>query len=351
MTRRQPITKLLICLFLVLVLVLSIFLMLRRSLTTIRLHDDQVEIQKFANAMATFIIINGLNYKVELVEATVKEVRGHLLRGDIDITLELWRENNLLWHTEGIKNSLITDLGEIYSGGKQYWIIPKWYADDHKIQTVFDMQDHWQDFLDPDDPSKGLFFNCIVGWTCQDINKVKLQAYGLDRYFNTVSPLSPKSLQSIYTNALARKIPVFGYYWEPNSIMTNHDWHILEEPPYSDETWQQVIAAAADPGVIKLQRACSFNDSGAHKIANSKLASKAPGVYQMVKRMRIDIELVNQIIFDNDRLEAGKLPLEDLAKKFLLDHPEQWSSWVAEDIQNNILKELRSDDQRISTGG
>ena len=47
----------------------------------------------------------------------------------------------------------------------------------------------------PEDASKGLFFNCITGWTCLEINSVKLEAYGLDKYYNAVSPISPEALQ------------------------------------------------------------------------------------------------------------------------------------------------------------
>ena len=144
----------------------------QRDETTIRIHDDQIDIQKLINAIAGFIIENGYGYKVQLVESTIKEVHEHLITGDIDITLEMWKDNNLAWYDMTRKKGDVLDFGPIYSGGRQYWIIPRWYAREKNITTVFQMKSHWRDFANPEDPSKGIFFNCIFGWSCRDINRV-----------------------------------------------------------------------------------------------------------------------------------------------------------------------------------
>ena len=348
--RKPPTTRQTFLFAIVLFIIIATIVLPQRERQTIRLHDDQIELQKLTNAIAAFIIENGYGYRIKLVEATIQEARPLLLRGDIDITLEMWVENNLLWHSQATQENLITDLGEMYRGGKQYWIVSKWYAEKHNIKTVFDMKDHWQDFLDPDDPSKGLFFNCIYGWTCRDINRVKLQAYDLDKYYNTVSPLSPKSLKSIYENAQTRKFPVFGYYWEPNSIMKKKSWQILEEPPFSQDTWTNVIEAASTPNGKKLDKACSFNDSGAHKIAQSNLLNKAPEVFTMLKKMRIDIVFFNEMSLNNEILEDNKLSPRQLALRYLNDYPEQWGSWVSPNAKKKIIKALKNDDASPTLG-
>lgn len=43
-------------------------------------------------------------------------------------------------------------------------MIPKWAHDQYGIDTVFDLNDHWELFKDPGDPSKGIFINCIDDW-------------------------------------------------------------------------------------------------------------------------------------------------------------------------------------------
>jgi glycine betaine/proline transport system substrate-binding protein len=344
MTRKPPTMRQMFLPAIVLLIFLATILLPQGEQKTIRLHDDQIELQRVTNAITAFIIEEGYGYKIKLVEATIKEARPLLLRGDIDIALEVWVENNLLWHSQAIGEKLITDLGEMYSGGKQYWIVSKWYAEKHDIETVFDMKDHWQDFLDPDDPSKGLFFNCIYGWTCRDINRVKLQAYDLDKYYNTVSPLSPKSLKSIYENSQTRKFPIFGYYWEPNSIMEQKSWKILKEPPFSRETWIDVIEATSTQNGTRLENACSFNDSGAHKIVNSNLANKAPAIFKMLKKMKIDIVFFNEMFLNNEILEDNKLSPRQLALRYLKDYPEKWGLWVPPKVQKKVIKALQDYD-------
>lgn len=106
MKRKLPTVKQLFPLIFILFVLLLFFFVPQRSQTVIRLHDDQIQLQKLTNAIAEIIIVEGFNYKVELVESTVKEARGHLLRGDIDISMEIWRENNLIWLKKGISESV-----------------------------------------------------------------------------------------------------------------------------------------------------------------------------------------------------------------------------------------------------
>ncbi|MCG8565989.1 MAG: hypothetical protein MI747_13005 [Desulfobacterales bacterium] len=304
----------------------------------IRLHADQIDIQKLTNAIAGIIIEKGYGYKVEKVESTIKEVHGRLIRGDIDITLEMWKANNLVWYDNARNQGRIVDLGSIYSQGRQYWIIPRWYAEEKGVKTVFDMKAHWQDFMDPEDPSKGLFFNCIYGWACRDINRVKLAAYGLDRYFNTVSPTSPKALKSIYESARARRLPVFGYYWEPNALMTNQDWYRLEEPDYSEAVWRDVIESAATPGGEPLPVACAYNTNTVHKIAHSRLMKKAPDVVDMFKKMEIPVQLFNDILFKREQLPGDTDGFRETALFFLDQYREQWGGWVTPEVQEKLEK-------------
>lgn len=318
-----------------------------RSATTIRIHDDQIDIQKFTNAIAAFIIKKGYGYRVEKVESTVKEIRNHLVTGKVDITLELWKENHLVWYHKSLGDGSIQDLGVLYSGGRQYWIIPKWYALEKNIKTVFDMSRHWRDFANPEDPSKGIFFNCIFGWVCRDINKVKLKAYGLDRYYNTVSPISPEALQAIYESAMAHRLPVFGYYWEPNAIMSNHNWYILKEPEYTEAVWMDIMEASKDPDTADVKKACAFNNNAVHKIAGTDLVKKAPDVAAMFEKMKINIVFFNNMLEQMEKNPEDDALFDEQAQIFLKHHPDQWNHWVSDDARKKIEKALA----HISTPG
>lgn len=308
----------------------------QKSDITIRLHEDQIDIQKLNNAIVAFIIEKGYGYQVKKVESTIKEIHDHLVTGDIDVTLEMWKENNLAWHDKALNGGSIEDLGILYSGGRQYWIIPRWYAVEKQIKTVFDMEKHWRDFTDPEDPSKGIFFNCIFGWACRDLNRIKLEGYGLDRYYNTVSPTSPEALKAIYESAGIRKIPVFGYYWEPNAIMTGDDWYILEEPPHSETVWARIIEAAATPGSPPLNEACAIKSSAVHKLAHRNLRKKAPDVVSMLEKLTVDIDIFNDILFSRDKNSPENKPFETFALLFLNTEPNQWHQWVTPEARMKI---------------
>ncbi len=342
MKYQLPSKRVLVGLAIIAPLMIVLIIVLQRSRNVILIHDDQVDLQKFNNSVASFIIKNGYGYRVNLVESTIKEVREHLLDGEVDISLELWRENNLLWLRKALAEKQVVDYGELYGGGKQYWIVSKWYAEEKGIETVSDMEKHWKDFLDPDDPSKGLFFNCIYGWTCRDINRVKFQAYGLDRFYNTVSPVSPNSLKSIYENSSKRRQPVFGYYWEPNSVIEKQDWHVLTEPSYSEDVWIKVVEAAMSGHAVDLEKACSYKNTGAHKIAGVNLQRKAPDVAEMFAKMKIDMKVLGATESGRRLLEAKGDPIM-LAKNYLQNYREQWHKWVPDEVRERV--ELAINDQ------
>jgi ABC-type proline/glycine betaine transport system substrate-binding protein len=276
-----------------------------------------------------------------LVESTIKEVLGLLVRGDVDVNMEMWKSNNQLWFEQGVAKGDLLDLGLLYTSGKQYWIVSEWYAAEHGIVSVFDMKHHWQDFVDPSDPSKGVFFNCIIGWSCRDINRVKLKAYGLDRYYNTISPLSPESLDAIYENSQQKDIPVFGYYWEPNLIMTGEKWRVLQEPEYSEKVWQKVITAASQAEGASLAESCAYPRTGVYKIANVDLKSKAPDVFAMLQKMHIDIEVFSDLLFKEWDDDNGGKNYQWLANKFLNTYPEQWEKWVTDEAKDNIVRYMK----------
>ena len=216
----------------------------------IRLHDILSESQWINNAIAKFIIEKGYGYPVESVSESTHAMQEGLPTGTIDLNLEGWQQNIIDWYNRELEKGTIVNLGMIYEGGPQFFIIPSWVAEANDIRTVQDMKDHWKLFEDPQDPSKGVFYNCISGWECAEINRIKLEAYGLEQYYNIVSPASSTALTKAFENAQNAHRPVFGYYWAPSPLAASYQWHVLEEPPYSPECWEQVIAAGDRRGAL-----------------------------------------------------------------------------------------------------
>ena len=217
-------------------------------------------------------------------------------------------------------------------------MIPAWVAQLHGIYSVADMQRHWRLFQDPEDPTKGVFFNCIIGWTCLEINRVKLEAYGLDKYYNAISPSSPEALEAAFENAQLKRVPIFGYFWNPNAMMALYDWQVLTEPPHSDEVWAQVLAAGENADLRPLDRACEYEAGSGHKLIHRKLADRAPEIVDVLSAFHLDTDTLNELLL-RSRLSTAE-SWADIARYFFRRHPKLWHPWVTPTARARMEKAL-----------
>lgn len=304
----------------------------------IKFHDGQWDSIRISNAVAEFIIKKGYGYPVEMVDTTVLVMLEEIEKGEIDLNMEMWLQSQREWYDRQIEQGNIVGLGMIFEADPQYFIIPAWVAEEYNITTVFDMKDHWKLFEDPEDPTKGLFYNCIIGWRCNGINIVKLEAYGLTRYYNTISPSSREVLDAALERGQMYHQPVFSYYWAPTAIMGAYDWYILEEPLYTDECWEKIKAAVEDESLRPLDEACAYNIVPPLKIAHKDLENKAPDVVEMLKKMNMGLEPLNKALAwskEND-VEDWR----EAAIYYLQNYEERWRAWVTSGAYENIKEAL-----------
>jgi glycine betaine/proline transport system substrate-binding protein len=264
------------------------------------------------------IIEEGYGHPVEMVPTTTQEWKNALPEGRIDLDMEGWQHMYLDWYDEETAKGTIVNLGMTYESGAEFYMIPKWVAEEYSIQSVFDMKDHWELFQDPDDPSKGIFHNCLLQWECSEVNKVKLEA------------------------ALARpqdrNQPVFGYYWAPNALMGLYEWHILEEPAYTEECWREVAAASEDESLRPIDQACAFFTIQIDKLVHKGLLKKAPDVEEMLRKMVVGLEPLNDTLAwasENDVQDW-----EGAAIYYLRTYEDRWRKWVTQEAFEKIKEAL-----------
>ena len=304
----------------------------------IRLHGGEYNSNLINNAIAEYIIEEGYGYPVEIVEMTNTMMEEALPKGEIDLRMEGWQQNRIDWYNENIENGNIVNLGMTYEAGPQFFIIPKWVAEQYNIETVFDMKDHWELFKDPQDPTRGAFYNGISGWGATDINIVKLEAYGLTRYYNSVLPGSSDAMEAAMARAQMNRQPVFGYYWAPTALMGAYDWYILEEPPYTAECWEQITAARDDESLHPIDEACAYEEIPIDKIAHSGLLKKAPDVVEMLRKMMVGLEPLNETLAWAE--ENDVQDWEDAAIHYLQNYKDRWETWVTPEVYERIEKAL-----------
>ena len=252
------------------------------SKPVIKLYDGQWESLDVINAIFRLIAEEGYGYQVETVVSNTFGMQSALPDGEMDLNLEGWQQNIPDWYREQIRNGNMVNLGMTYEGGPQFFIIPKGVSEQFGIRSVEDMKNHWELFSDPQDPTKGVFYNCAIGFECHELNKVKLEAYGLDRHYNVVSPSSNLGLAAALARQQENNQPVFGHYWAPTGLMGSYEWQILEEPPHTNECSERLTAAAQDPSLRPVDAACAYENVPIDKLAHRGLLSKAPDLADML---------------------------------------------------------------------
>jgi glycine betaine/proline transport system substrate-binding protein len=280
-----------------------------------------------ANGTARFILENGYDYPTENISMTTPVFQATLATGDVHIMMEGWQQNMPEWYQTELAAGRIVNLGESYEGGPQFFVIPTWVHEQYGINTVEDILANWELFQDPEDSSKGAFYNCIIGWQCAEINTVKLQAYGLADTFNNISPGSGAALKASLVGQQIKGEPVFGYYWAPTDVMGQYDWHVLEEPAYTAACWAIVTAAAQDPTLRPVDAACAYETLPLDKLAWGGLEDEAPEVVALIGNMHMGLQLISNTLAWAAENEVEDLMVEG-ALHYLKTNTDLVKTWM-----------------------
>lgn len=307
---------------------------------TINVVDAQFESEWINNAIAEYVIEKGYGYPVETVQVSTVVGQASLAKGDVDLNMELWQQNNLEWYKKETAAGNIINLGRTYEGGPQFWIVPKWAAEQYNIRTVEDLKrpEVVKLFPDPEDPKKGSFINCILGWNCESVNRAKFKAYGLDGYYNIVSPGSAAAMDAALAGPQKKRQPVFGYYWAPTSMMGKYDWAVIQEPPFTDQCWAEVLKGSADRNYTP-KEACAYQTLPVEKGMHKDLLKKAPDVVEMLKKMDVGLEPLNKTAawgVENDI----KGDWEKAAVYYLKSFESRWKTWMPDANYKKVKEAL-----------
>ena len=143
------------------------------------------------------------------------------------------------------------------------------------LVSVSDLPEYVELFSDPEDPSKGMIFNCIIGWQCQKINRAKWHAYGLFDTYNMAEPGSAGALDASIQGAYDASEPVLTYYWEPTTLVTELNLVRLDEPEWTQEC-QDAINTGVESTPYESTIGCAYQIWDVHAAVHSSLVERAP---------------------------------------------------------------------------
>jgi len=286
------------------------------------------------NRIAAFILEHGYGYGIDYIAGDTIPMFAGLVRGDIDITMEIWVDNQQPAYDNAIAAGKVVDLGANFPDSWQGWLVPTYMikgdpargikATTPDLKSVYDLPKYKDVFKDPEDPGKGVFYSCIAGWGCEKINEDKFAAYELNDTFNLFLPGSGAALVASMVGAYKKGQPWVGYYWAPTWVLGSYDMTPLEEPAY-DKAIFESTAKSAYPAV-------SVNIA-----VNSSMLKKAPEVVEFLKKYETTQTIANKFLAYMKDKEAST---QDAAEWFLKEYESLWTGWVSADVAAKVKKAL-----------
>jgi len=285
--------------------------------------------------IAAFILENGYGYPPsEFVPVgTIPGFQG-LVRGDLDVNMEVWVESMHEAYFKTIEAGEVVNLGSNFPDSWQGWLVPTYVIKGDPargiepmapdLKSIDDLPKYWELFKDPEEPSKGRFHSCVPGWVCQETNEMKMEHYGLDEYYSIFLPGSDAALSGSMVAAYEKGEPWFGYYWEPTWILGKLDMTRIEEPPYDEEVWET-------------NRACAYSSGRVDIVATPGLLDRAPEVVEFLRSYETTVAQNNKFLAYMQETEASTT---EAAIWFLREYESVWTKWVPSDIAEKVKAAL-----------
>ena len=276
------------------------------------------------NQIAAFILENGYEYpESEFTPGETIPLFAGLERGDIDVNMECWTENQQEAYDKAIAAGTIVDLGENFWDNWQGWLVPTYMVENGDLPadiSVDTMPQYWELFKDPEDSSKGRFYSCIAGWECEKINADQLAAYGLDEYYNLVNPGSGDAMHASLYGAYQKGEPYITYEWGPEWITGKLDLTLLEEPVYDEAVWEST-------------HGCAYPSQDLFITGHKTFPDKAPELVEMFGKWKMDTKTLGQALAYMQ--DTGGEPF-DAAIWFIKEREDIWTTFVPADVAQKV---------------
>lgn len=295
----------------------------------------------FHTAVAGYIIEHGYGCKIDQIPGSTIPLLNGMIRGGIDITMEIWANSVAEMWENALKSGKIIKVGINFSDAEQGWYIPKYLVEGDDapargLKSVSDLPKFKHVFADPENPRKGRFYNCIAGWTCELINSRKLIGYGLHKDFTNFRPGTGAALAAVVESNIKRKRPILFAYWTPSTLIGKIRDQIikLQEPAYDKKIWDEMnqrenpSQATADP-VISVPIG-----------VNAAFAKQAPSLIEFLKKYRTNSDLTSRALAYMSRTDSTA---RDTAINFLQENETIWTQWVPEGVASNVKSALARD--------
>ena len=266
--------------------------------------------------------------------STIPMVQG-LVRGDIDINMEIWFNTAPELFHEAAATGDVLDLGLNMHAAEMSFLVPRYVIEGDAergiepmapdLKSVADLPMYAEVFKDPEQPDKGRYYNCIIGWQCELTNNKKMAAYGLEEHFTNFRPGAAPALDASIAGAYQKGEPWLGYYWGPTTMLGLYEMIPLEEPAWSQECWDGERGCAFRPSIVNVAVSKEFSEGASEEMVEFLTS------YEM-DQMLVSAYLAHQTTTDAE--------WADIARDFLRTEPDVWTAWVSDEVASRIQAAL-----------
>lgn len=298
----------------------------------------------FHNALARRIIEAGYGCDTEAIPGSTLVLVTGLARGDIDVAMEIWKDNVTEPWTKALEAGKVLDIGTNFPDAVQGWWVPRYVVEGDAgrgiapvapgLKRVRDLPRYKELFRDPEEPGKGRFYNCILGWNCELVNTYKLEAYGLLEHFTNFRPGSGAALAAAIASHYKRGKPVVAYYWGPTWVLGAFDLVKLEEAPYDPDAWRRFVESKGAAG-----KPVAYPRVEVVVGVNAEFARAAPRLVDFLASYETSNAVVSRALA---YMQEGKgRTAADAALHFLRTQEDLWTRWVPVDVAARVKASLR----------
>ncbi len=275
---------------------------------------------KFHDAVAMYIIQNAFGYKTEEVSGATAITYSALLKGDVDVYMEIWTDN-LASYKDDVSSGKIKEVGVNFDDNAQGLYVPRFVIEGDAergiapmapdLEYVADLARYSHVFKDDETPGKGRMYGAIPGWEVDNIVFAKYQHYGLESNFVYFRAGSDAALAAAFAAAYGKGQAIVGYYWEPTWLTGKYDLVLLKDEPYDASVYRS--------------GECEFPAVPVTICVSAQMEEKAPEVVRFLERYRTSSAMTSAALA---YIEENNAFYMDAAKWFLKEYEEVWTAWL-----------------------
>ena len=299
--------------------------------------------------LARFVLEEGFGCATDAIPGATLPILQGLIRGDVDVDMEVWVDNTPEFWQEAVAAGRVRELSHVFDDAAQGFYVPRYLVEGDAergieplapdLRAVSDLPRYAALFRDPEQPDKGRFYNCVIGWYCEGINNVKMVVYGLENHFTNFRPGTGIALETTMQTAYTLGEPWLGYYWEPTGIMGRLDMLPLEEPPFGDACFAHMNAMAEADTPELATDACDYPVVVAAVGLGSAFADTIPApIESFLDSFYLSTATINEMLAF---MEANDANTQEAALAFMRESPEVWSAWLA-NVDPAVTERVRS---------